>query len=50
MSKLIKAWERNGTRRPFPSMYEASKNLEKKYGLSARIMLNRNIVSGVINR
>ena len=50
MSKYLKAWERNGTRRPFPAMYEAQKCLEKKFGFSALIMLNLNIVNGVGNR
>lgn len=30
MSKYLKAWERNGTRRPFPAMYEAQKMFGEK--------------------
>ena len=30
MSKYLKAWERNGTRRPFPAMCEAQKMFGEK--------------------
>lgn len=49
MSKYPKAWERNGTRRPFPAMYEAQKMFGEKFGFGARIMLSQNIANGVEN-
>ena len=49
MSKYLKAWERNGTRRPFPAMYEAQKMFGEKVWFSVRTMLRQNLANGVEN-